>query len=213
MSEVRPRLVVVAGPNGSGKTSITHQLHDLRHKWMAGCDYINPDNIAERELNGWNDPDSILKAARLATERRETCLREQRDFAFETVFSTPEKLDFLRRAHSAGFFIRLFFVGTESPAINAKRVATRCLEGGHDVPIAKIISRYTRSMANAGEAATFVDRAYFYDNSVDVAPGEEPDWRPLFRTGEGRLVPKYPRPDHPWAAALYDALSAPLPDA
>lgn len=86
MSEVRPRLVVVAGPNGSGKTSITHQLHDLRHKWMAGCDYINPDNIAERELNGWNDPDSILKAARLATERRETCLREQRDFALRRSF-------------------------------------------------------------------------------------------------------------------------------
>lgn len=209
MNALRPRLVVVAGPNGSGKTSITRQLHDLRHKWMVGCEYINPDEIAERELAGWNDPASVLAAARLAAERRERCLREGRDFAFETVFSTQEKLDFLLRAHQVGFFIRLFFVGTDSPTINAKRVAVRCLEGGHDVPIAKIISRYTRSMANAGEAATFVDRAYFYDNSVDVAPGAEPDWVPLIRTEEGRLISKYPRPAHPWAAELYDALSAP----
>lgn len=209
MSALRPRLVVVAGPNGSGKTSITHQLHDLRHKWMVGCDYINPDDIAERELNGWNDQASILTAARLATERREACLREGRDFAFETVFSTQEKLDFLFRAHQAGFFIRLFFVGTDSPTINAKRVAARYLQGGHVVPIDKIVTRYARSMANAGEAATFVDRAYFYDNSTDVAPGEEPDWVPLFRTVEGRLVAKYPRPEHAWAADLYEALSAP----
>lgn len=209
MNAQRPRLIVVAGPNGSGKTSITFQLRELRHKWMAGCMYINPDDIAEHELGGWNDQTSVLRAAVLATERRETCLREGRDFAFETVFSTQEKLDFLRRAHRRGFFIRLFFVGTVSPAINAKRVATRYLQGGHAVPIEKIVARYTRSMANAVRAATFVDRAYFYDNSEDVLPGVEPDWTPLFRTAEGRLVPKYPRPSQSWAADLYDAL---LPD-
>lgn len=39
----KPRLIVVAGPNGTGKTSITEQL--LRHEWMGGCVYINPDFI------------------------------------------------------------------------------------------------------------------------------------------------------------------------
>ena len=37
----KPRLIVVAGPNGSGKTSITQQL--LMHEWMDGCVYVNPD--------------------------------------------------------------------------------------------------------------------------------------------------------------------------
>ncbi len=37
----KPVLIVVAGPNGSGKTTITEKL--LRHEWMAGCTYINPE--------------------------------------------------------------------------------------------------------------------------------------------------------------------------
>ena len=211
MSALRPRLVVIAGPNGSGKTSITHQLHDLRHKWMAGCAYINPDNIAQEELAGWNDQASILRAAQLATDRREVCLREGRDLAFETVFSTQEKLDFLLRAHRAGFFIRFLFVGTETPVINAKRVAARYLQGGHSVPIEKIVSRYIKSTTNALIAATFVDRAYFYDNSVDLAPNMIPSWSPLFRTESGRLCAKYPCPQQTWAADLYNALATNIP--
>ncbi len=73
------------------------------------------------------------------------------DFVFETVLSAPDKMDFIRRAGDAGFFIRLFFVGTDDPSINAKRVAMRVMEGGHDVPIPKIIGRYTKSLAYFGE--------------------------------------------------------------
>lgn len=68
-------------------------------------------------------------------------MREGRSLAFETVLSMPDKLDFIARARSAGFFVRLFFVGTDDPSINAKRIALRVMEGGHEVPIGKIISR------------------------------------------------------------------------
>jgi len=52
---------VVAGPNGSGKTTITEKL--LRHEWMEDCQYINPDLIAQQEFGDWNSPAavSILK--------------------------------------------------------------------------------------------------------------------------------------------------------
>ena len=60
------------------------------------------------------------------------------------------------------------------------------MEGGHDVPISKIIARYTRSLANCSVAARIADRAYIYDNSVDNAPA-----RLLFRTSEGKLIKQY----------------------
>ncbi len=79
---------------------------------------------------------------------------------FETVFSANDKLDFIRCAKQAGFFIRLFFVCTESPMINAARIAGRVMKGGHDVPIAKIISRYQKSIINCKVATAIADRVY-----------------------------------------------------
>ena len=180
----KPRLIVVAGPNGAGKTSITEQL--LRHEWMGGCVYVNADFIARDEFGDWNSPDAVLKAAIRAAEVREQCLKERRNLAFETVLSMADKVEFIQRARDAGFFVRLFFVGTDDPSINAKRVAQRVMEGGHEVPIGKIISRYARSLTNGLTIARIADRAYFYDNSVDNASA-----RLLFRTEAGRVVKRY----------------------
>jgi predicted ABC-type ATPase len=188
---LKPRLIVVAGPNGAGKTSITEQL--LRHEWMGGCEYVNPDYIARDEFGDWNAHEAVMKAALHAEEVREQCVREGRSLAFETVLSMPDKIDFIQRAKQVGFFVRLFFVGTDNPSINAKRVALRVMEGGHDVPISKIITRYTRSLANCSVAARIADRAYIYDNSVDNAPA-----RLLFRTSEGSPIKQYGE-INPWA--------------
>lgn len=187
----KPRLIVVAGPNGSGKTSITQQL--LMHEWMDGCVYVNPDFIARDEFGDWNAPDAVIQAAKRAAEIRERCLTEGRSLAFETVLSAPDKMNFIRRAQDAGFFIRLFFVGTDDPSINAKRVAMRVMEGGHDVPIPKIIGRYTKSLAYCSVVAWLADRTYVYDNSVDNARAKL-----LFRASKGRLVKIYGR-INPWA--------------
>ena len=70
-------------------------------------------------------------------------------------------------AKEAGFFIRLFYVCTSDPAINVARITQRYLNGGHEVPISKVISRYYKSLINVEEAISFVDRAYVYDNSID----------------------------------------------
>ncbi|MFO0757738.1 MAG: zeta toxin family protein [Byssovorax sp.] len=186
----RPRLLVVAGPNGSGKTTVTER--GLAHTWFEGCAYINPDLIARDEFGDWNSPSAVRKAADVAAERREAALLARDSLAFETVFSAPDKVDFLDRAIQQGFFTRLFFVGTAHPTINASRVARRVMQGGHDVPIAKIISRYFKSIANCATVAAEVDRLYLYDNSVD---GREPLL--LLRAAEGRIVKTYGDP-LPW---------------
>ena len=190
-----PTLCVVAGPNGSGKTSTTVQL--LANEWSEGSLYINPDNIAQEQFGDWNSPEAVLKAARYATDLRYKCLNEKRDFVFETVFSSDEKLEFLRKAHESGFFIRFFFVCTSNPKINVSRITKRYLEGGHEVPISKIISRYYKSYVNATKAISFVDRAYIYDNSVE-------DQLPqlLFRMTEGKVFKQYTDDIPEWAIPL-----------
>lgn len=198
MIEPRPTLIVVAGPNGSGKTSLTTKV--LQHKWVDGCVYINPDNIAKEVYGDWNSPTAVIEAAKHAEAMREDCLSQKKSMAFESVLSAGDKVDFIRRAKDAGYFIRLFFVGTSHPSINASRVARRVMEGGHDVPIPKIISRYTKSIVNCAAVAAFADRSYIYDNSVDDKPS-----RLLFRTEHGAVVKTYDStPD--WARLIEQSL-------
>ena len=191
----RPILCVIAGPNGSGKTSTTEKL--LANEWTSDCMYINPDNIAQEQFGDWNSQEAVLKAAQEATRLRYQCLKEGKSFVFETVFSSPEKLDFLRKAKDAGFFIRFFYVCTENPEINVLRIAQRYLNGGHEVPISKVISRYYKSLALAAQAIDFVDRAYVYDNSRN---NELPQL--LFRTVDGQLHKKYVIDIPLWASSL-----------
>ena len=199
--KLKPSLIIIAGPNGSGKTSLTSQL--LKHEWIEGCVYINPDNVAKEEFGDWNLPSSVLKAAKRATELRYQCLENGESLIFETVFSAEEKVDFLIKAKEKGFFIRLFFVGTNHPSINASRVARRVMEGGHEVPIQKIISRFSKSILNCEVVARLVDRLYVYDNSKDFT---EPTL--LFRASNGILQKEY-RNVNEWADGVLQQLRQP----
>lgn len=167
-SSHKPELIIIAGPNGSGKTSVTQKF--LHHEWAEGTVYINPDEIAKNIFGDWNSTEAIIKAANYCAELREQCLSQRKSFVFETVMSAEDKIDFIIRAKQVGFFIRLFFISTEHPSINAARIANRVMKGGHDVPITKIISRYYKSIENCKTVSLIVDRLYVYDNSVD---GEE----------------------------------------
>jgi predicted ABC-type ATPase len=196
MTMKKPTLIIIAGPNGSGKTSITHKV--LQHQWLDNCVYINPDDIAKDTFGDWNAPEAVMQAAVLSTQMREDCIAEGKSLIFETVFSAPDKVDFVKRAKEKGYFIRLFFVSTESPTINASRIARRVMNGGHDVPISKIISRYSKSIANCCIVSKIVDRAYIYDNSVEFA---EPTL--LFRVINGASIKEYPTSIQ-WGQSMLD---------
>ncbi len=146
---------------------------------------------------------AVLKAAQYTEGIREKYLHKQQSLAFETVFSSPPKVDYVKRAIKAGFTVRLFFIATDSPFINVNRVGQRVAEGGHSVPLQKIISRYYKSIANLGTVLQVVHRGYVYDNSI------ENDFPKLqFRTELGTLKKTY-QTDHDWAEQIRKFYKAP----
>ena len=193
----KPVLIVIAGPNGSGKTSVTSKI--LHHEWMEDSVYINPDIVAQERYGDWNSADAIKKAVVYCEEWREKCLAERKSLIFETVLSASDKIDYIERTKKAGFFVRLFFVCTESPTINASRIAHRVMKGGHDVPITKIISRYQKSVLNCKYIATKVDRTYLYDNSIENAEAKI-----LLRFSDGLIAKRYVDVLPEWAKQIVE---------
>ena len=100
---------------------------------------------------------------------REMLLAAGKKFSFETVFSHPSKIDFMRRASVLGYKVYLYFICTESPDINIARIKeVRVRLGGHDVPEDKVRARYNRSLDLMFDAAELACQAYFFDNSTDA---------------------------------------------
>ena len=142
-----------------------------------------------------------MQSAKYCTALRIDCLENKKSLIFETVFSSLEKLNFINDAKQKGFFVRLFFVGTNHPSINAGRIALRCLNGGHEVPINKIISRYSKAIMNCSVIASLVDRLYVYDNSI-----EDQEAKLLFRASYGKLTKQYNEVND-WAMQIFENVS------
>ena len=87
-----PEIIVFAGPNGSGKTTITRLARTI------GV-YINADDIKKSSLC------SDLEAAVKAEELREEMLEKGEDFTFETVLSTDRNIKLLKKAKEKGYFL------------------------------------------------------------------------------------------------------------
>lgn len=96
---------------------------------------------------------------------RHKLLETKSSFTFETVMSSPDKIEFLAKAQQLGYRTYLYYVATGDPEINVARVRSRVEFGGHDVPDDKIRDRYHRSLALLYEAFKYSYRAYFFDNS------------------------------------------------
>jgi predicted ABC-type ATPase len=67
----------------------------------VGVEYLNPEEIARDRFGDWNEPAAVRKAADWAEARRDELLAEGNGIAFETVFSAPDEIDFVRRASDA----------------------------------------------------------------------------------------------------------------
>ncbi len=73
------------------------------------------------------------------------------------------------------------------------------MEGGHDVPITKVISRYQKSIANCKFLSDKTDRTYLYDNSVDRAEATL-----LLRLSDGTIIKRYVEQLPEWAKQIIE---------
>lgn len=130
-------------------------------RFSSGEIAVESDCVVFRSAEAVNS----YTVALLVNFLQDECIKRGISFSQETVFSHPSKVAALEKASAEGFRTYLYFVATDSPAINADRVAERYAQGGHDVPPDKIAARYARSLANLPEAMPHLWRAFFFDNS------------------------------------------------
>jgi predicted ABC-type ATPase len=105
-------------------------------------------------------------ASVLSDFMRQQLLDCKESFTFETVMSSPDKIEHLKNAKKSGFRTYLYYIATDDPLINISRIEHRVSSGGHSVPKEKIISRYHRSINLLNQAIACTDRAYIFDNST-----------------------------------------------
>ena len=79
--------------------------------------------------------------------------------------SHPSKVEFMRQAKAAGFFVVPYFVGVEDPSISVARVSDRVGKGVDDVPANRVRSRHERAVWLLASTADAADRVYVFDNS------------------------------------------------
>lgn len=186
MSE--PTIYVLAGVNGSGKSSIGGAAIIAR-----GVDYYNPD-IAAQELRKIhpNMTQTIANshAWSLGREMLEKAIAREETFAFETTLGGNTIARLLIQAAEAGLKVKIWYAGLDSVELNLARVEARVADGGHDIPEADIRKRWDSSRRNLIKLLPHLHALRLYDNSAEADPkqGNAPQPKLLLYLEAGKIV-------------------------
>lgn len=163
-----PRLFVLAGTNGAGKSSIGGATIRAR-----GGQYFNPDEAAARirqaqphlsatQANSaaWHEGKRLLQHA----------IAHGMDYNFETTLGGKSFSTLLKDAAAKGFEVRIWYVGLASPEHHLARVKARVKKGGHDIPEADIRRRFDQSRLQLIELLPHLAELRVYDNSEEADP-------------------------------------------
>ncbi len=157
-----PKLYIIAGCNGAGKTTASFTILPE----ILGCkEFINADEIA-KGLSPFQPESVAVQAGRIMLTRMDELLQKGETFAFETTLATKSYKQKIEWAQANGYEVTLLFFWLDSPNIAKERVAQRVAEGGHNIPLETIERRYYNGIANLFTIyIDMVDICYIFDNS------------------------------------------------
>ena len=157
-----PKLYIIAGCNGAGKTTASFTILPE----ILGCkEFINADEIA-KGLSPFQPESVAVQAGRIMLTRMDELLQKGETFAFETTLATKSYKQKIEWAQANDYEVTLLFFWLDSPNIAKKLVAQRVAEGGHNIPLETIERRYYNGIANLFTIyIDMVDICYIFDNS------------------------------------------------
>lgn len=182
---MRPFVIVLAGVNGAGKSSVLGTL--LLDEDLA---WYNPDRYAAelvREL-GLDLHEANGRAWEYGKSLLERAIAEGGNFAFETTLGGSTITRLLREA-ARTHDVFMLYCGLAAPELHIARVALRVANGGHPIPEEKIRERWTSSRRNLVHLLPVLTHLQVFDNSASVEPGQDvPDPVLVLELEGGRIL-------------------------
>jgi predicted ABC-type ATPase len=174
----KPYFVILAGPNGVGKTTFAHaNLGEL----INAEAFLNADDIA-RSIRPSDVGAVATAAARKMLLQRRSRLSLGRSFCVETTLATRTLLRFVEEAKAVGFLTRLIFLFTPFPQLNELRVKQRVMAGGHNIATETIHRRHRAGLMLLADYWDACDEAVVFD-----ARTEQPQ-EALVKDGAGTKI-------------------------
>jgi len=157
-----PHLIIIAGSNGSGKTTAAPAL--LKDSLHVN-DFVNADVIAQG-LCAYQPEKAAIQAGRIMLNTIRSLAEQQANFAFETTLASRTFSTWIPQLKKQGYQFHLIFLWLKNAELAVLRVKERIKNGGHSVPEKTIIRRYASGLNNFFNLyRPLTDSWQFYDNS------------------------------------------------
>lgn len=153
---------IIGGVNGVGKSSLTGVL--LAQRNDLGI-VIDVDKLAKQH-NGF------IAGGKAAVAKMRACLEKGISFTQETTLASHQVEQTAREARERGYIVRLYYVGLDTPDECISRIQNRVRKGGHDIPSADVLRRFSGRIEALRRILPYCDEAVFFDNNngfVEVA--------------------------------------------
>ncbi len=160
---IKPRLLVVAGCNGSGKSTFSSILTDSS---VIPFDYDKRFIEIYKTLQDFDLKDAMChnKTRTILDDAVENSINKNIDFCYETNFnSTP--MYWINKFKENGYSIEMVFFCLDSTDEAIKRVQIRFESGGHFVPYDEIKKRFNFGYSNLDANFIYFDRVELFDSS------------------------------------------------